>query len=62
LEGRHHQRIAPAKQGTLTAISQEYGEPRRAASRWGYSLPFGGCTRVFVHDPFGNCIELMERL
>jgi hypothetical protein len=24
--------------------------------------PFGDYARVFVHDPFGNRIELMERL
>ena len=24
--------------------------------------PFGGCTRVFVHDPFGNRLELMEQI
>jgi catechol 2,3-dioxygenase-like lactoylglutathione lyase family enzyme len=23
--------------------------------------PFGGCARIFVMDPFGNRVELMER-
>ena len=35
---------------------------RRLGLEVNEAAAFGGCTRVFVHDPFGNRIELMERL
>lgn len=58
------QNFKPARQAHPALIVEDLAGLRERLSRAGVALvddePIEGYTRVFVHDPFGNRVELLE--
>ena len=55
----------PARKAHPALLVQDLDELIRSCESEGHPVvdeqPLDGCRRVFVYDPFGNRIELMER-